>query len=161
MGLLASGTFPLQNICYLLFLDIVEWFSCDSTTHMEIWTRNRYVLANWISVISWKIPPLYVRDPQLWTGLGWNNGEFFLIRWHLRRTVPYQMGFTSENLFTNTAAVVLLWIWVHLFYKWYVQKGPVNWLRLLQFNIISDISMWKREKIGYNIALSQAEMWSK
>ena len=24
MGLLASGTFPLHNICYLLFLDIVE-----------------------------------------------------------------------------------------------------------------------------------------
>jgi hypothetical protein len=25
----------------------------------------------------------------------------------------------------------------------------------------SDISVWKREKIGYNIALSQAELWSK
>ena len=24
LGLLASGTFPLHNICYLLFLDIVE-----------------------------------------------------------------------------------------------------------------------------------------
>ena len=35
LGLLASGTFPLHNICYLLFLDIVEWFSCDSTTHMR------------------------------------------------------------------------------------------------------------------------------
>jgi hypothetical protein len=35
MGLLASGTFPLHSICYLLFLDIVEWFSCDSTTHMR------------------------------------------------------------------------------------------------------------------------------
>ena len=35
MGLLASGTFPLHNICYLLFLDIVEWFSCDSTTHLR------------------------------------------------------------------------------------------------------------------------------
>ena len=35
MGLLAFGTFPLHNICYLLFLDIVEWFSCDSTTHMR------------------------------------------------------------------------------------------------------------------------------
>jgi hypothetical protein len=34
-------------------------------------------LANWISVISWKIPPLYVQDPQLWTGLGWNIGERF------------------------------------------------------------------------------------
>ena len=35
MGLIASETFPLHNICYLLFLDIVEWFSCDSTTHMR------------------------------------------------------------------------------------------------------------------------------
>ena len=35
MGLLASGTFPLHNICYLLFLDIVGWYSCDSTTHMR------------------------------------------------------------------------------------------------------------------------------
>ena len=35
MELLASGTFPLHNICYLFFLDIVEWFSCDSTTHMR------------------------------------------------------------------------------------------------------------------------------
>jgi hypothetical protein len=26
---------------------------------------------------SWKIPPLYVRDPQHWTGLGWNIGERF------------------------------------------------------------------------------------
>jgi hypothetical protein len=26
MGLIESGTFPLHNICYLLFLDIVEWF---------------------------------------------------------------------------------------------------------------------------------------
>jgi hypothetical protein len=34
MGLLASGTFPLHNICYLLFLDIAEWFSYDSATHM-------------------------------------------------------------------------------------------------------------------------------
>ena len=35
MGLLASATFPLHNICYLLLLDIVEWFSCDSTTHTK------------------------------------------------------------------------------------------------------------------------------
>jgi hypothetical protein len=35
MGLLASGTFPLHNICYPLFVDIVEWFSCDSATHMR------------------------------------------------------------------------------------------------------------------------------
>jgi hypothetical protein len=36
MGLLASGTFSLHNICYLLFLDIVGWFSCDSTTQFTL-----------------------------------------------------------------------------------------------------------------------------
>jgi hypothetical protein len=34
MELLASGTFPLHNICYLLFLDIVEWFSCRRKAHL-------------------------------------------------------------------------------------------------------------------------------
>jgi hypothetical protein len=82
-------------------------------------------LANWISVISWKIPPLYVRDPQLWTGFGWNIGERFLNPLKSKVDCAYQMGFTSENLITNTAAVV------HLFYKRYVQKGAVNWRRLL------------------------------
>jgi hypothetical protein len=70
-----------------------------------------------------------------------HRSQVFLIRWNLRWTVPYQMGFTSENLITNTRAVVLLWIWVHLFYKRYVQKGPVNWIRLLQFNSI-DGFLW-------------------
>lgn len=35
LDLLASGTFPKTNICYLLFLDIIEWFSCESTTQMR------------------------------------------------------------------------------------------------------------------------------
>ena len=69
---------------------------------------------------------------QVWDGTS-ERGVFYPFGWNLRWTVPYQMGFTSENLITNTAAVVLLWIWVH---KRYVQKGPVNWLRLLQFIII-------------------------
>jgi hypothetical protein len=37
-------------------------------------------LANWISVISWKIPPLYVRDPQLWTGYKRTTAAVFAIR---------------------------------------------------------------------------------
>jgi hypothetical protein len=37
MGLIASGTFPLHSICYLLFLDIVEWFSCDSKSFPSFW----------------------------------------------------------------------------------------------------------------------------
>lgn len=35
MNLLATETGPMNNKCYLLFLDIVEWFSCNSTTHMR------------------------------------------------------------------------------------------------------------------------------
>ena len=33
--MVAEGTFPMTNIAYLLFLDIVEWFSNDSTTQMR------------------------------------------------------------------------------------------------------------------------------
>ena len=33
--MLAEGTFPMSNIAYLLFLDIVEWYSTDSTTNMR------------------------------------------------------------------------------------------------------------------------------
>ncbi|MEW8548481.1 MAG: hypothetical protein AB2693_33680 [Candidatus Thiodiazotropha sp.] len=25
----------MKNICYLLFLDLIEWFSCDNTSHMR------------------------------------------------------------------------------------------------------------------------------
>ena len=33
--LLASGRLPSNNICYLLFLDIVEWFSSENTSQMR------------------------------------------------------------------------------------------------------------------------------
>ena len=33
--MVAEGTFPMTNIAYLLFLDIVEWFSTESTTQMR------------------------------------------------------------------------------------------------------------------------------
>ena len=33
--LLASQEFPTKNICYLLFLDLIEWFSCDNTSRMR------------------------------------------------------------------------------------------------------------------------------
>ena len=34
-NMLASKQFPLNNICYLLFLDLVEWFSCKNTSRMR------------------------------------------------------------------------------------------------------------------------------
>ena len=81
----------LLRYCWMVFVRFNHTY--------EIWTRKPLILANWISVISWKIPPFYVRIPQLWTGLGWNVGErFFWSVKILRWTVPYQMGFTSENL---------------------------------------------------------------
>ena len=33
--MVASGHFPLHNIAYLLFMDIVEWFSSESTSQMR------------------------------------------------------------------------------------------------------------------------------
>ena len=33
--LLASGRLPFDNICYLLFLDVVEWFSTENTSKMR------------------------------------------------------------------------------------------------------------------------------
>ena len=75
MGLLASGKFPLHNICYLLFLDIVEWFSCDSTTHMRYGHETVKLWQIGYRLFHGKCPD--VRDPQLWTGLGWNIGERF------------------------------------------------------------------------------------
>ena len=33
--LLASGRLPTDNICYLLFLDIIEWFSSENTSQMR------------------------------------------------------------------------------------------------------------------------------
>ena len=126
MGLIASGTFPLHNICYLLFLDIVEWFRAIQP---HIWDMDTKPL----SFGKLDIGYFMENSSALCSGSAtldrfWmeHRRKVFLIRWNLRWTVPYQMGFTSENLITNTAAVALLWIWVHLFYKRYVQKGPVN-----------------------------------
>ena len=33
--LLSEGKFPYENICYLLFLDLIEWYSQDSSTFMR------------------------------------------------------------------------------------------------------------------------------
>ena len=33
--MVASGQFPMNNIAYLLFMDVVDWFSSDSTTKMR------------------------------------------------------------------------------------------------------------------------------
>ena len=33
--MVASSNFPMNNIAYLLFMDVVEWFAPDSTTQMR------------------------------------------------------------------------------------------------------------------------------
>lgn len=38
--LLAKKQFPMENICYLLFLDIVEWFSKPCTSQMRYINEN-------------------------------------------------------------------------------------------------------------------------
>ena len=35
INLIHSGNFPLENIWYLLFLDLVDWHSCDTTIRMR------------------------------------------------------------------------------------------------------------------------------
>lgn len=35
MVLMASNTFPLENMCYSLFMDIIQWYSSSSTTEMR------------------------------------------------------------------------------------------------------------------------------
>ena len=38
--LLASQEFPTKNICYLLFLDLVDWYSCENTSRMRYRTET-------------------------------------------------------------------------------------------------------------------------
>jgi hypothetical protein len=42
--LLAEKTFPLDNICYLLFRDLVQWFSCSNTSNMRY---NEHTIKFW------------------------------------------------------------------------------------------------------------------
>ena len=45
--MVASGHFPLHNIAYLLFMDIVEWFSSESTSQMRYSEDVKKVLESW------------------------------------------------------------------------------------------------------------------
>lgn len=42
--LLSEKTFPLDNICYLLFLDLVQWFSNYNTSNMRY---NEHTIKFW------------------------------------------------------------------------------------------------------------------
>lgn len=35
VDLIYSGEFPFENICYLLFMDLADWQSCDTTSRMR------------------------------------------------------------------------------------------------------------------------------
>ena len=39
-NLLASQEFPTKNICFLLFLDLVDWYSCENTSRMRYRTET-------------------------------------------------------------------------------------------------------------------------
>ena len=76
------------------------------------------------------------------------------------------MGFTSENLITNTAAVASSL--VNLSPPLLQEICPKRTRQLappppVQYHLWVPLTFLfeKREKIGYNIALSQAEVWSK
>ena len=35
MTLMANGQFPIHNLCYQLFMDVIQWYSARSTTEMR------------------------------------------------------------------------------------------------------------------------------
>ncbi len=38
--LIFSGNFPMNNICFLLFTDLIEWFSCQNTCNIKYQTET-------------------------------------------------------------------------------------------------------------------------
>ena len=57
--LLASNTLPSNNISYLLFLDLIEWFSADGKNTSRM--RYNQILGSWYAIVSWEVHTLHVR----------------------------------------------------------------------------------------------------
>ena len=43
--------FPLDNVAFLLWVDVVKWFDCSSTTTMRYSEDTKKVLENWLANI--------------------------------------------------------------------------------------------------------------
>lgn len=66
--MIAEETFPLTNIAYLLFVDVVNWFSSDTTSQDAIQRRCEEVLADWDETVQRKILKIYGRAEKHWPG---------------------------------------------------------------------------------------------
>ena len=69
--LVQDGKFPLHNIAFELFLDIVEWFDKDESRRNEIFAINSPIFLVREKVIWWSIHSVYVW-PKKW-------------KWHFNR----------------------------------------------------------------------------
>jgi hypothetical protein len=58
--LVQDGKFPLHNIAFELFLDIVEWFDKDESRRNEIFAINSPICLVREKVIWWSIHSVYV-----------------------------------------------------------------------------------------------------
>jgi hypothetical protein len=58
--LVQDGKFPLHNIAFELFLDIVEWFDKDESRQNEIFAINSPIFLVREKVIWWSIHSVYV-----------------------------------------------------------------------------------------------------
>jgi hypothetical protein len=58
--LVQDGKFPLHNIAFELFLDIVEWFDKDESRRNEIFAINSPIFLIREEVIWWSIHLVYV-----------------------------------------------------------------------------------------------------
>lgn len=55
--MLSNGTFPVDNIAFLLFLDVLKWYGKSKTLAMRY---DETVCKFWrLQTISWKIPTFY------------------------------------------------------------------------------------------------------
>ena len=58
--LVRDGKFPLNNIAFELFLDIVEWFDKDESRRNEIFAINSPIFLVREKVIWWSVHSVYV-----------------------------------------------------------------------------------------------------
>ena len=60
--LIAENKFPLDNIiCFLLFLDIVEWFSKSTTSEMRSILGPKLGVSGRMSIVCLRVSSIYVR----------------------------------------------------------------------------------------------------
>lgn len=64
--LVAENKFPMENICYLFFLDVVEWFSNCNSSQMRYLNENTINFWSWVQTIPSKIFKVYEWPKKCW-----------------------------------------------------------------------------------------------